>query len=100
MESGGGGAGPYRPSAPSLLAQIVPNSASSYTVFHSVIFNSVQYTHCTVDRMAEVVKVVFVQEELARKRELPVPPVPKRSGVWARSNEDIPGRTEGCLIIL
>ena len=30
-----------RPSAPSLLTQIVPNSASRYTVFHSVIFNSV-----------------------------------------------------------
>ena len=38
---GVGGPGSYCPSAPSPLTQIVPNSASPYTVFHSVIFNSV-----------------------------------------------------------
>ena len=47
MEEGwGSGGGPgYRPSAPSQLMQIVPNSASRYTVFHSVIFNSVEMTN-------------------------------------------------------
>ena len=36
-------------------------------------------------------KTIYLQEELARKRELPVPPLPKRSGVWAKSNEDLQG---------
>ena len=37
----GGEAGQYSPSASSALTQIVPYSASHYTVFHSVIYNSV-----------------------------------------------------------
>ena len=39
-----GGAGWYSPGAPSVLTQIVPYSSSYYTVFHSVIFNSVEKT--------------------------------------------------------
>ena len=37
----GGGAGRYSPGAPSALTQIVHYSSSYYTVFHSVIYNSV-----------------------------------------------------------
>ena len=37
----GGEAGQYSPGASSRLTQIVPYSASLYTVFHSVIYNSV-----------------------------------------------------------
>ena len=37
----GGGAGWYSPGTPSALTQIVPYSSSLYTVFHSVIYNSV-----------------------------------------------------------
>ena len=37
----GGGAWHGPPCSPSALTQIVPISASIYTVFHSVIFNSV-----------------------------------------------------------
>ena len=43
-EKGGGSGGGGRrgpPCSPSALTQIVPISASIYTVFHSVIFNSV-----------------------------------------------------------
>ena len=41
-EGGGtGGEGGGLPSAPSPLTQIVPNSASIYSVFHSVNYNSV-----------------------------------------------------------
>ena len=40
-ESGDGGACCVPPCSPSALTQIVPISASIYTVFHSVIFNSV-----------------------------------------------------------
>ena len=36
-----GGAGRYRPGAPSALTQIVPYLSSLYTVFHSVTYNSV-----------------------------------------------------------
>ena len=36
-----GGAGRYSPGAPSALTQIVHYSSSYYTVFHSVIYNSV-----------------------------------------------------------
>ena len=46
----------------------------------------------TFDECVYTVKLsIYLQEELARKRELPVPPVPKRSGVWAKSNEDLQG---------
>jgi len=31
------------------------------------------------------------KEELARRRELPVPPLPKRSGVLARSEDNLAG---------
>ena len=34
----------YSPGAPSTLTQIVPYSSSLYTVFHSVIYNSVLQT--------------------------------------------------------
>ena len=37
----GEGAGQYSPSASSAQTQIVPYSSSLYTVFHSVIYNSV-----------------------------------------------------------
>ena len=37
----GGGAGRYSPGTPSALMQIVHYSSSYYTVFHSVIYNSV-----------------------------------------------------------
>ena len=41
-----GGGGRVLPCAPSALTQIVPISAASiYTVFHSVIFNSVTHAH-------------------------------------------------------
>ena len=39
--SEGVGAGRYSPGAPSALTQIVPYLTSLYTVFHSVIYNSV-----------------------------------------------------------
>ena len=42
--SEGGGGGWYSPGAPSGLAQIVPYLSSLYTVFHSVIYNSVVQT--------------------------------------------------------
>ena len=42
-EWGGRALGPDRPSAPSPLTQIVPNSASIYSVFHSVIYNYVVF---------------------------------------------------------
>ena len=37
-----GGTGWYSPGTPSALTQIVPYSSSLYTVFHSVIYNSVE----------------------------------------------------------
>ena len=39
--SEGGGAGQYSSGTSSVLTQIVPYSSSLYTVFHSVIYNSV-----------------------------------------------------------
>ena len=39
--SEGGEAGQYSPGASSALTQIVPYSASLYTIFHSVNYNSV-----------------------------------------------------------
>ena len=30
------------------------------------------------------------REELERKRELPVPPEPKRSGTWTKSSDHLP----------
>ena len=41
LELGGGEAGQYSPGASSALTQIVPYLASLYTVFHSIIYNSV-----------------------------------------------------------
>ena len=41
LSEGEGEAGQYSPGATSALTQIVPYSASLYTVFHSVIYNSV-----------------------------------------------------------
>ena len=38
----GGEAGKYSPGASSALTQIVPYAASLYTIFHSVIYNSVE----------------------------------------------------------
>ena len=38
----GGGPDRYRPGAPSALMQIVPNLSSFYTLFYSVIYNSVE----------------------------------------------------------
>ena len=35
----------------------------------------------------------YSQEELARKRELPVPPQPRRTGVLARSDDNLAGET-------
>ena len=35
-----------------------------------------------------------VQEELARKRELPVPPQPRRTGVLARSDDNLAGEQD------
>ena len=40
----------------------------------------------------------YSQEELARKRELPVPPQPRRTGVLARSDDNLAG--EDRIIIL
>ena len=34
---------------------------------------------------------IMLQEELARTRELPVPPQPRRSGVLARSDDNLAG---------
>ena len=41
VEWGGGEVGQYSPGVSAALAQIVPYSASLYTVFHSVFYNSV-----------------------------------------------------------
>ena len=38
------------------------------------------------------------QEELARTRELPVPPQPRRSGVLARSDDNLAGDTRATLL--
>ena len=35
----------------------------------------------------------MLQEELARTRELPVPPQPRRSGILARSDDNLAGDT-------
>ena len=43
--SGVRGGGRYSPGASSGLTQIVPYSSSLYTVFHSVIYNSVDHTY-------------------------------------------------------
>ena len=42
------GAGWYSPGASSALTQIVHYSSSYYTVFHSVIYNSVTTVYCTM----------------------------------------------------
>ena len=47
-EGGGGGARQVPPCTPSTLTQIVPILASIYTVFHSVIFNSVVLCMCRI----------------------------------------------------
>ena len=39
------------------------------------------------------------QEELARKRELPVPPQPRRTGVLARSDDNLAGENRKVTII-
>ena len=41
LSEGGGKAGQYSPGVPAALTQIVHYSASLYTVFHSVFYNSV-----------------------------------------------------------
>ena len=43
----GGGPGRYCPGAPSSLTQSVPNSSSLYTLFYSVIYNSMTFTFHT-----------------------------------------------------
>ena len=54
-ETGGEGGG--LPSAPSPLTQIVPNSASIYSVFHSVNYNSVGAYHSWASLLLKVTSV-------------------------------------------
>ena len=49
VEWGGGGrVGRYSPGTPSALTQIVHYLSSYYTVFHSVVYNSVMTVHSTI----------------------------------------------------
>ena len=42
----------------------------------------------------------YSQEELARKRELPVPPQPRRTGVLARSDDNLAGEDRIIILII
>ena len=50
---------------------------------------------CHVSRVTRV----LLQEELARTRELPVPPQPRRSGVLARSDDNLAGDACQTLVL-
>ena len=59
-----GGAGWYSPGAPSGLAQIVPYLSSLYTVFHSVIYNSVVQTKISFQNLCRAQRKIFFSKSL------------------------------------
>ena len=54
------GTGGGLPSAPSPLTQIVPNSASIYSVFHSVNYNSV--AHANPENSCQIIKKIVYKK--------------------------------------
>ena len=50
-------------------------------------------TRCSIvtGHVSTQLHVEIFQEELARKRELPVPPEPRRGGILARSDDNLAG---------
>ena len=65
-----GEAGQYSPGASSALTQIVPYSASLYTVFHSVIYNYVCSIQFTVYNVGIILKnaLILVSSAVLEKR--------------------------------
>ena len=60
VESRGGGPDRYRPGAPSALMQIVPNLSSFYTLFYSVIYNSVRLPKKKQKKIVNLLKRTFI----------------------------------------
>ena len=65
-----GGAGRYSHGASSALTQIVPYSSSLYTVFHSVIYNSVDIANCDDVRSAWLERCRVVNLEAILERDI------------------------------